>query len=139
MDSLVKRKMVDEDLPEVMKLSVSFNHIDRFPNILNGAINYVILDEEKIIGCSSWLRQQNHWSFTIFNIDIVSDYANEEVYIDFIEYMLNDIHHEGGYTINIVCYPEEDVLVSALESCGFELNDSRRNSDYKIYTLFQSV
>lgn len=131
--------MVDEDLPEVLKLSVSFNHIDRFPNILNGAISYVIVDGEEIVGCSSWLRQQNHWAFTIFNIDIVEEYATKEVYIDFIEFMLNDVHHEGGYTIHIVCYPEEATLVESLEDCGFEMNDGKRTSDYKVYSLFQSV
>ena len=139
MENISVREMEEADIPAILTLADGFKHLDKFQTIMHGAINYVMLLEEKIIGISSCFRSKKHWSFHIFNIDIVEKYAQKDMFVAFLEYILKNLHREGGYSVNILCYHGDEILEEALIEHGFTLNDEINKSDFKAYSKRQPV
>lgn len=139
MNDITIRRLEDEDLAEVLTLAEEFQHVDHFRTIIHGSINYVMVVEGKIVGLSSCFRSKTYWSFHIFNIDIENKYATEEAYKYFIEYIVSDLHREGGYTITMLCYTGEDLLIRVLEECGFSENLDSESTEFKSYIKKQPV
>ena len=130
--------MSDEELPEIMSLSEKFGHVDHFATIVQTAFVYVLKKDNKPIGLSSLLRSKRHWSFYIFNVDILEEYCDEDVYSFFVKQVLDYAYKENGYHVTAVVHSlDNKIYGKALEACGM-IKESE-TSDYKVYNLFRPI
>lgn len=136
MSTLIIEKADYDELQEVYLFAKKFDHVDNFYSILHTGITYVIKCDNIIVGISSLLRQDNHWNFTMFNFDLLQNFQTEHNYHLILEYILKDIKHNGGYTVEILNSIANQTFSHALITKGFTESS---NGIYDVYTINQSI